>query len=590
MKKQHVIRVLLFLPVFFIGKWSSAQSIEFSAKASKTSVAADEAFKLIYSVNQQAEFTLPDLKDFKVLSGPAQSSYSQIQIINGQAKNTYSLTWTLIVRPKKEGEFTIPPATVNYNGKAYKSNSLKISVGKAVGNTNASNEEQPSGTVKATGKNVFCNISISKSKVYIGEPLLITYKLYSRYTQIQDYDIKLGTQKGVWSQEIPAGKQGWDAYEETVGGVRYMVYPIKKEIVYPQVSGKIKLEPFDMMVVARVNFFESQRFDAVSNSPTIEVLPTPANAPEGFSNAVGKFKLEASINKDEVDVNDGIDLKVKLTGSGNIKLIEPLKFEFPQDFEVYDPEVSDKSSVNVNGMSGSKEYKYLIIPRHSGEYTIAPVSFAYFDPETKNYIRLETPEFKIKVRKGEGEEASSGGIVTTKTDVEILDKDIRFIKNYNGLTSENDFFTGSALYYSGISLPPLALFVLLFIRRKKEKEYDPVAEKTKQAGKKVIKQLSKAQQLLAAQNKDDFYTELLKGISQYYIDKFNKEMSEFNRSSIQQHLSQLSVSQATITGFIDVIEKCEMAKYAPSMMHGNENATFQMASETIKKIEEEVKA
>ena len=590
MKKQHVIRVLLFLPVFFIGKWSSAQSIEFSAKASKTSVAADEAFKLIYSVNQQAEFMLPDLKDFKVLSGPAQSSYSQIQIINGQAKNNYSLTWTLIVRPKKEGEFTIPPATINYNGKAYKSNSLKISVGKAVGNATSTNEEQQSGNVKSNGKNVFCNISVSKSKVYIGEPLLITYKLYSRYTQIQDYDIKLGTQKGVWSQEIPAGKQGWDAYEETVNGVRYMVYPIKKEIVYPQISGKIKLEPFDMMVVARVNFFESQRFDAVSNSPTIEVLPTPGNAPDGFSNAVGKFKLVASINKEEVDVNDGIDLKVKLSGSGNIKLIEPLKFEFPQDFEVYDPEISDKSSVTVNGMSGSKEYKYLIIPRHSGEYTIAPVSFAYFDPETKNYTRLQTPEFKIKVRKGQGEESSSGGIVTSKTDVEILEKDIRYIKNYNALSTENDFFTGSAFYYSGISLPPLVLFVLLIIRRKKEKEYDPVAEKTKQAGKKVIKQLSKAQQLLAAQNKDDFYTELLKGISQYYIDKFNKEMSEFNRVSIQEHLSKLAVSQGTIAGFIEVIEKCEMAKYAPSMMHGNENATFQMASETIKKIEEEVKA
>lgn len=582
---KYVITVVCLLA----GLKTSAQSIEFSANASKTTVAADESFKLVYKVNADGSFIAPDLKDFKQLSAPSSSSYTQIQMYNGQMHNAVSLTWTILVRPKKEGEFTIPPAGVNVGGKVYKSNPIKITVTKATGNSAVDNTPDQNGNVKNNNsKNVFCNIEISKKKVYEGEPVLITYKLYSRFTQIQDYDIKLGTQKDVWSQEVAASKSGWPSYEETVNGIRYMVFPIKKEIVFPQKSGNIKLEPFDMMVVARVSFFESNRFDLVSNSPTLEVLPMPVNAPTSFKNAVGKFTLEASINKEEVNVNDGIDLTVKLKGTGNIKLISAPEFNFPVDFEVYDPETNDKISVNANGMTGSKEYKYLVIPRHSGNYTIEPFAFTYFDLQSKNYVTLYTPEFKIKVNKVAGqEEEAAGG--PDKTDVQILDKEIRYLKKYESLEKGVTWFTGTGLYYTAIGAPLVCYLLLVFLVKRRKEKYDPVQERNKNAGKKVVKQLQKAQQMLSQQNTSEFYTELIKGLQAYYCDKFNLEVVDFNRQRIRESLLAKGVSEETVSKFIALIDNCEMARYA-SFMQGNERATYEEAVTLVNQIETEVKA
>ncbi|HLP11524.1 MAG TPA: BatD family protein [Flavobacteriales bacterium] len=565
---------------------AQAQSIEFQAKTSKQVVAADEAFKIQYTVNVEAPFTIPDLKDFKVLSGPSQSSMSQINIVNGQMKQTYSITYTLVIRPKKEGEFTIPPASISYNGRNYKSNTLKITVTAATGNGQADNNTNSANPVKSNGKNMFCTISVSKNSVYKGEPLQIVYKLYSRYTQIQDHNIKLGTQKDVWAQEIEGPKQGWPSYEENVGGIQYMVFPIKKEIIFPQKSGKLKLEPFDMMAVVRVNFFESSRFDLVSNSPVIDVIEPPA-PPASFTNAVGKYKMESSISKEVVNVNDGIDLNLKISGTGNIRLVEPPKFEFPGDFETYDPEINDRTTVNANGMAGSKEYKYLLIPRHSGDFTIEPIYFTYFDLETKRYVTLSTPEYKIKVNKTAGVE-EAGVTSNAKEETGDVDKEIRYLKSLSALTKGETYFTGSGLYYGGLALPPVAFMLLLLFLKRKEKNYDPEAEKQKQASKAVVKQLQKAHAMLQQNNRDGFYTELLSGIQIYYCDKFKVQLVDFNRSRITEVMTKNGVAQGTIALFLQVVETCEMARYAN--MQGNEQQTYANASAIINNIQQEVKA
>lgn len=584
--------ISLMLLVVLPGFNAYTQSIEFSAKASKQTVAADEAFRLTYSTNVQADFTPPDLKDFKLLSGPSSSSQTSVSIINGQMKQSVSMIWTLIVRPKKEGEFTVPPASITYNNKIYKSNGIKISVTAATGNGQSvpgTNDHKPN--VNSGGKNAFCTISVSKSTLYKGEPAQVTYKLYTRNQAIVDYELKLGTQKDVWSQELNPKKGQITAYKEVVNGVPYAVYDLKKEIIFPQKSGKLKLEPFDMMVVVRAGFFDTQRYDMVSNSPTLEVMPLPPNAPASFNNAVGKFSFEASINKEVVDVNDGIDITVKLTGTGNIKLIEPQKLNFPQDFEVYDPELTDKTSVNATGMTGSKTYKYLVIPRHSGDFTIEPIQFTYFDLDTKNYVTLSSPEFKIKVNKTKDETANNGsGIVSNKQDVQILEKDIRYLKPMDAVVAgRSSFFTGSALYYAGLVFPPALFLLLVFMRKRKDENYDEATAKQKQANKQAVKQLTKAGQYLSQNNKEEFYAELTRGIQNYYCDKFNVQMIDFNKGRIPEIMGHKGVGTATVQQFLALIEHVEMARYA-SFMQGNEQKMFADVNHIIQQIETEVKA
>lgn len=588
-------KIVSIISVFYLALLANgnlfSQSIEFSAKASKSTVAADEAFRLVYTVNVEGSFTAPDLKDFKLLSGPSQSSSSSITIINGQMKNNFTISYILTVRPKKEGEFTINPAGITYNGRIYKSNSIKISVTAANGTNSVDNTNPQNNTNKNNNKYMFCSISVNKSSVYKGEPVLVTYKLYSRSSQIQDYEINLGTQKDVWSQELLNNKQPWPPYQENVGGIQYVVFPIRKEVVFPQKSGKLKLEPFDMMAVVRMNFFESQRYDVVSNSPVLDVMETPVNAPSSFNNAVGKYSIEASINKEEVNVNDGVDLTFKLKCSdGNIKLIEPEKFQFPADFEVYDPEIKDKTNVSANGMSGTKEYKYLIIPRHSGDFTIEPIKFSYFDLETKKYVTLSTQPFNIKVKKGVGEEEENGIVSNSKEDVKILDKEIHYLKyDFDDVKKNSVNFTGTGLYYSFISLPPILFFLFLFIRKRKSENFDLTADKGKKANKVVAKQLQKVQLLLKEKETTEFYAELLKGIQNYYCDKFGLQIVDFHRQKINEVLTSKGVSQQTANQFLKVVDNCEMARYASSLA-GNEQQNFDEASQSINLIEREIKS
>jgi hypothetical protein len=328
-----------------------------------------------------------------------------------------------------------------------------------------------------------------------------------------------------------------------------------------------------------------------SNTVKINVKDLPDNAPASFKGAVGKFTLDATLDKTETKSNEPVTLKVKISGNGNLKLIDPLPLEFPQDIESYDPKITDNSTVTAGGVSGSKTFEYLLLPRHSGDYKIPSVEFTYFDLDRKQYVTLNSPEFNLKVTKGSGPESSVSINGVNKEDVQLLGKDIRYIKIGNiNLHKKGDEFFGSPGFYS-LFLSPMFLFIgfIVYYRKNKELQKNVILLKSKKATKLARKRLSTAKVLLSKNSRESFFEEVSIAIWGYLGDKLSIPFSNLSKENISEVLSSRGVGESLIKELLDILNQCEFARYAPSNQVGQMQGIYDSAISLITKLEGEIK-
>ena len=605
------MRKITYILLLFVMVAETAFAQKFTATASKTKVAVGETFQLTFSLNANGtNFKMPALNEFDVYSGPNQST--SMSFVNGAMSQ--SITLSYIIAAKKEGKVTITPANVSVNGANVQSNSLVIEVvkGGTTANPNSAGQNQqqnPSApSNEGIGDNLFVRTSVNKTKVFQGEQITVTHKVYTRYQLRGFQDIKFPDYTGFWSQDVPSNNQQIQVANENVDGVVYSVAELKKTFIFPQRSGKLQIEPMKVEVVVRKQsnkrprdifdqFFgggyEDATYSVKSKPIIIDVTPLPeANKPANFAGAVGDFSFKAEVNKDNVKANDAINLTVTINGKGNIKLVDPLKINFPEDFETYDAKTKDNISTSASGVSGSKTFDYLAIPRHEGDYKIEPISFSYFDPEKKQYITLPSPEFKIHVDKGKDGEAGANVFnPRSKEDVKVLGNDIRYIKTNNiQLVPRGNYFFGSAAFCLLLISPFLLFFLFIFIRRKHiEKNKDSVAVKSRKATKMAKKQLVLAEKHLNANNKETFYVEIFKALHGYTGSKFNIPTANLNKDNITDSMKLRGVSEATIQQLMSTLDNCEFAHYAPSAASGDLKEIYNNTVELITKIENEIK-
>ncbi len=605
------MKKIAYILLLFVVIVNSAMAQKFTASASKTKVAVGETFQVTFSLNANgANFKMPALNEFDVYSGPNQST--SMSFVNGAMSQ--SITLSYIIAAKKEGKLTIPPASVTVNGASVQSNSIAIEVVKG-GASNQQNQnnngQQQNPTAPSSvdiGDNLFVKTSVNKTKVYQGEQVTVTHKVYTRYQLRGFQDIKFPDYTGFWSQDLPSNNQQIQVSSENIDGVVFNVAELKKTYLFPQRSGKLQIEPMKVEVVVRKQsnrkprdvfeqFFgggyEDATYSVKSKPITIDVTPLPdANKPAGFAGAVGDYSFKAEVNKDKVKANDAINLTVTINGKGNIKLIDPLKVNFPEDFETYDAKTKENITTGATGVSGSKTFDYLVIPRHEGDYAIDHIDFSYFDPEKKQYITLPSPEFKIHVDKGkDGDGGANIFNPRNKEDVKVLGNDIRYIKTNNiQLLPKENYFFGSGLFYLGLIMPFVLFFAFIFVRRKRiEQNKDVVAVKSRKATKMAKKQLLVAEKHLKSNNKELFYVEIFKALYGYLSNKLNIPTANLNKETITDSLKIKNVSETTIQQLLSTLDNCEFAHYAPSAVSGDLKNIYDNTVQLITKIEDEIK-
>lgn len=582
--------------------------VTFTASA-PDAVAVGDQFRLSYTVNTQKvkNFRAPSIKGFDVLMGPSRS-YS-MQSINGNTTET--LTFTYILLAQKEGEYTIPGATITANGDQMLSNSVKIKVLPAdktnssqSGGGQSTSRSSSSGT-SISNNDLFITATASKTTAYEQEAILLTYKIYT-VVDLRGFDnVKLPDFKGFHSQEVELpNDRRWGL--EHYKGRNYHSTIYRQFVLFPQQSGKLTIDaarfdasiekmdaiddPFEAFFNGGAGSIQIKK-TLMTPKLTIDVKPLPAGKPADFSGGVGEFNISSSINSTKVKTNDAITVKVVISGTGNLKLVGEPEVKFPEDFEVYDPKVDSKFRLTNAGLSGNKVIEYLAIPRNAGTYKIPAIKFSYFDIKSRSYKTLTTEEYTVQVEKGAGNASQTIANFTNKEDLKVLNEDIRFIKqNDVKLSPKGEYFFGSMGYWLFYIIPGLIFIACFLIYRKQIAANANVAKvRTKKANKVAVKRMKQAGKLLAANEKDAFYDEVLKALWGYISDKLSIPVSQLSKDNIEEELRKYGVAEDLIKEFLNALNSCEFARFAPGDANQAMDKVYSDSLEVISKMENSIK-
>ena len=586
-----------------------ADKVSFTASAPDVVVVGDQ-FRLSYTVTTQKvkDFRAPSIKGFDVLMGPSRSQQSNTQIVNGNVTSTSSITFTYILMANNAGEYTIPGASIIVDGDQMVSNSVRIKVlpqDQGSSNSSSSSSTHSSSGTGVSNQDLFITASASKTNVYEQEAFVLTYKIYTRESNLQLNNAKLPDFKGFHSQEIEMTTNArWTP--EHYQGRNYYTTVYRQFVLFPQQSGKLYIDPAQFQMTVGKPVQSDDPFDAFFNGGSnvieikksistpkiaINVNPLPAGKPTDFSGGVGEFNISSSINNKELKTNDAITIKLVISGTGNLKLISNPEIKFPDDFEVYDPKVDNQVRLTREGLTGNKVIEYLAIPRHAGTYKIPGVSFSYFDIRSKSYKTLKTEEYVISVEKGTGNADQVIANFTNKEDLKVLGEDIRYIKqNEVTLQTKGSFFYGSMTYWLFYIIPALAFIIFFIIYRKQAAENANVAKmRTKKANKVAIKRMKLAGKLLSENKKDAFYDEVLKALWGYISDKLNIPVSRLSKDNIEEKLRNHGVNEELIKEFLNALNDCEFARFAPGDENQAMDKVYSSSIEVISKMENSIK-
>lgn len=621
--KQHrfwQLPLLLTVLLLLCSHQPSIAQGRFLASAPK-SVAENQNFNLTYTLENASGtgLRLPPFTDFTLMGGPSTSS--NMQIINGRV--TQSQSFTYVLRPKKQGTFTIAPATITVNGATIESNALTVVV-TVPSSQPQQNNRAPSGgqstpqtsadLQKQLKEDVFVRVQLSKSSVFKGEVLTATFRLYFRQN-LAGYNLnKAPLLDGFWSKEVeldPNRKQTM----ETINGKQYYAVDILKYTLYPQRAGELQIGAVEIATTAQVavQYKSGDPFDDFFNDPffnmgrtqnvpltlrtspaavTVKELPAEGR-PADFEGAVGKFSFTASLSSEEAKTDDPVTYTVKISGEGNLNLIEAPPLMLPQGLEVYDPKVKENITNGAGGIIGTKQFDYLVIPRMPGEYKIDEQVFSYFDPAAGQYRSITAGGFPLKIT-GEpsaSANAGGGGNYTGQQNVSMLGEEIRYIKTgAPELAVETRSFMGTVTFISLYALPFLAFIGLVAVRRRNESLTADVAGTRRRKALKVAKKrLHGAEKFLKDNQRRNFYEEVSRATWGYLADKLNMDMSELSKENAASKLAARSVSQGTIEKMQHLLSSCELSLYSPSGNAVEMQNDYKIALDIIADLENEIR-
>lgn len=597
LKKSFLLFLILFNSIIF------AQS--FVATVDNNKVAENDRFQLEFTfegknLNGLKNFNPPSLKDFRVLSGPNQST--SMQIINGVSSS--SLTLSYILMPNTTGSFTISSASIQSEGQTYTTSPIKITVVK--GSQKPKDEQNNSGVSnQEIAENLFIRASIDKNKVYQGEQVTVTYKLYTRLNIAAQMSVdKLPQYQGFWAEELETARN-ISFGNEVIDGKQYKVGLLKRVALFPSQSGKLEVTPFELTIPIQIqkkknpnnvwdDFFgdpfgrsEVVEYPAKSNTLKVDVIPLPENnKPNSFRGAVGNFNFSASIDKQKTKTNEPITLKFDINGTGNLKLLELPPFELPNGFEKYDPKTDEQ--INRSGkISGSKKAEYLLIPRIAGAREIPAIEFSYFDPETKSYKTIKSKSFSVEIEQGQG----SADDYADQQNIQQLDRDIRFIKTkFDDVALQGDGLILKPGFWVASILPMIAAFVLIGWKRKQDKlSGNQQLLRYSKAEKVARKRFKTAKKLLDENNIELFYSEISQALFGYLEDKFHIPKSEFTLDRAADELLKRNIKPELVEKMKTNAQKCEFIRFAPGTNPSQAmNEMYQAFSDVVIDIERSI--
>ena len=559
---KHIAMLLIILFTSIAGA-----QVQFQTRVSKKTLGLNERLRVDFSMNKDGDnFNPPSFDGFDVVGGPNQSVSNSW--ING--KRSFEKTYSYFLAPNRKGSLMLESASIEIDGKTFKTNAIVITVTKEI-----QKHKDPNSVVASD--NIHLVAEVSNTNPYLNQAFTVVYKLYVapntevsnwRETADPEYD-------DFWSQHI--NPKGLKVERGKYKGEDYQYVVLRRTVLYPQKTGKLIIEPLKLDVTAAIptkrrDIF-GQRLMSKVNVPvaagkrTINVKPLPEEGkPSDFSGAVGDFQFNLSTSKSELNANESMQAKVSVSGIGNLKLLTLPKLNLPNSLEVYEPEHNENVRTNLAGMQGEVSDSYTIVPQYKGKYPIPTVSFSYFDLKTESYKRISSNETIINVLEGPVYGASDNNLIaegTNKQRVVLNNNQFAFIKTEPNFISKNQksFFKSKAFWACLLS-PLLAIPLAIVFRRKKEQRSgDIVGNRLRKADRLSKKYLGEAKKALG--QKEAFYVALEKALHNYLKAKLNIETSDFSKDKIRVLLLERQVNTNAVNDFESILENCELARYTP---------------------------
>jgi hypothetical protein len=606
---KKAIQIGLIGLIGLIGIIGRVQGQEMTVQAPK-SVFLGDNFTIQFIVNDNADdFKGPSFKGFSLRSGPNRGSQYSSTFINGRQSTSVKTTFSYTLTADREGTFTIAPATCSSNGKKLSSESFSVKVTKPTAAQQQqrqqqqqqqqrrraafdpfdmfdpwgeqSQQQQPQAAPQIGESDLFARASVSKSNPYQGEQIIVTYKIYTLIPVRQFAIDKLPGNKGFWAEDLTPNNQQVRQHEETIGGRRYQVAEIRRGALFPQQSGQLSIDPLNLNVLAIVqnqrrrtgtllDLFDDPFFNTAqaverplhTSKINVNVKPLPT-APEGFSGAVGSFSVKGGLSLDSVKAGEAVSYRLTVSGRGNLILITPPTPQFPESFETYDPQIQDNIKRGDNGISGSRTYEWVLIPREGGSFTIPAYKFIYFDPSTGQYNTLSIDSQSLKVAPGANQPAKQAATAETG--------------------QSNNWFSYLLYFLSALALVFILITLVRWIIRRRSRNIDPVAQRKRSALRIAKRRLKKAAKHLAQGNIEPFYLEIYRAIWGCLSDKYNIPLSQLNRDSVKRCLLEKQVPEEKQQRIEQLLNQVDFARFAPgnpeSLMQNIYQQTLEVISE-----------
>jgi hypothetical protein len=575
---------------------------KFVATASKSNVGVGEQFEVDFTMNGAGtHFVPPDFHELHA-DGPNIGS----SFVDNNGVSTMSITYSYMVTAAKEGTFTIDAAAIVMNGHTLTTTPIRVKVKgqapppQAQQAQAAAPDNDSKANVKDLSKLIFIRAVTDKTRAYVGEQIKVYYRLYVRSVGLLGgQPDKAPDLNGFWNQDVQAkGPNTWKS--EVYKGLRYNVTTIKQSMLFPQHAGDLSIDPLSMTLGARVPYkdqfdnpfgnFKDISYKTKSQPVIIHAVALPtAGKPADFTGAVGNYTVYSDVDKKELKANETLNYTVDISGTGNLNLLTSPKITLPVDVEKYDPKTNDHIVVDSNGVSGSRQFSYLLIPRHEGNFTLPSLGFTYFNPSSGRYVTVPTKSFTIKVDKGDAQANAPAFNSSEQQDIKLLGNDIRYIKTSSAdVYKEGEGFYDSTTYYLLLLLGPV-LFIGALVYRSWLTKYnsDLVKVRSREASKMAAKHLTAAQKELNAGNRSAFYDAVAKGLYGYLSDKLNIPVSDLNKENIITQLHTRKLDESTTKQLVDTMDLCEMARFAP-VTGISEQQVFDKAKNTINEIEDKI--
>lgn len=584
-------KYILLLLISFQGLLAQ---VEFEAKVSRNTLGLNERLRVDFIMNVDGDnFVQPNFEGFRVIAGPSQQ-ISQ-SWING--RSSFEKIYSYFLLPLQKGNLVIKQAVIEFNGQLYKTAPVRVTVTSPV--QQQADPNDPNAPQISADNNIYLVADISKTNPYINEPITVVYKLYFSYNiGISNWrELDKPKYNDFWSQNIDIKQLV--AEEGMFKGQRYRYVTLRKTVLYPQKSGRLKIEPLALDIdvqlptnrrdmFGRVMVTEgNKRVSAGTKTITVKALPE-AGKPEGFTGAVGNFDFKVRPTKTNLKNGESLDLVVSVSGKGNLKLFDLPKPVAPNALEMYDAVHKEGVNTGLSGMLGKISDSYTIVPQYKGKYPIKPLQFSYFDLGSGTYKTITSEEILINVMDGPTatQAVASNTAGANKNKIEKSEQ-FKFIKLKTELAplKRQDFF-GSLWYYLLLILPFIALPILVLLRKRKEAlDGDVTGNRIRMNNRLAKKYLSEAKKQI--NNKEPFYVALEKAMHNFLKAKLHIETSEMSKDNIQELLLSRNANPDVVTDFIALTESCELARYAPASSTSIQN-DFDKAVVIISELEKQI--